>query len=1595
MGQSVRLRTGIGVDQKINVELQQDFEFLEILSLKIQQADVYNRNCANYGVVVGRVTANNGLGIPNARISVFVPIDQADQSNSVITSIYPYKNPLDINEDGYRYNLLPYTKSYSKHAATGTFPSINDVIADNTAMTIFDKYYQFTVKTNDSGDYMIMGVPLGSQTLVMDLDLSDIGEFSLTPQDLIRMGIATESQVSGDRFKTSSDLNSLPQIVSITKSLEVSPLWGDPDVCQIAINRVDFDLREDANVDIQPTSVFIGSIYSSSDKYRIKRNCKPRDNTGNLCDLQSSPGQILAIRQTIRQDSNGNPILEVYDIEQSGNVIDGDGAWVIEVPMNLDYITTNEFGERVISTNTSIGVPTSAKYRFKIKWQQPNDLTIQTRRAYYLVPNVREYGWNLGVDPNYQPEDTTIYRQMKSSYYFGLDWSGYTDGFSFTESQQRLSEIINGDDSFYEFKYNKVYTVSGLIDQYKNGFDRGKFIGIKEIDDDECSSTVNKFPVNDGVRNFDLLFFLFSIVFQVIQLLGSPLLLIFHLVAFIWNTLVKIGSFFSAFFFAIAIYKFIQGTSLAVLIVSGVAAAALITEGVYWTIAGLGWLAIFLFLKPRKFNRVKLPSISYPNCQACDCNGETTSSDIDGNPITLLSPVSNSGLYYENLLASSTVTSLVVEDDQQVFSMIFSEAIGTTSYNSNSNMTYRVMESQELRSPSNNNKIFAYSNYLPLGERINIFNLRKKYFDGVNKISVTFDYPSNIGKNHYDNTLSLLFQDYLEAGTLLTFVNPTKTKDVNYLYSGDTNGKYITGISGTPLNAGSSTYSVKYADTQVTEQVVTYFLNTGTTIDNYKFPLDQEYYQVLTAITINQAKLIWSNSNVSSLPYLLQSGSIIYWNERTSALAGWGSIKQRPMVSFEDMYMDYGSQYVVILQRGVDPYSPLYTNTYGLGKIFGLNNESDITITANTRINIPIQKLSPGGISVQTFSDQSNIYYPSHFFNAGDGYSAFTSDRVGYYSSLDANNNSFNGTNDINYDSVVGVISDTANAAYDIFSNPGKYDSSEDLSGGAFYYVNNGNKPADVSVYYDTKVLLPQLSASPMNFYSKVNNVMRTDRLPSSDYLDGSSWANNPSLLQQNIGFAVYVINALDEDISVIGYSTGANMSDIDTEGQVANTKVLESFECENLVGLTCYTGNSVTFGIDQTCVKNDEIENGCYIFMERPLRDLSKDIKNFAEWGYRFRFFYGLCRGVLSQVFTNNWVNGSLYAFPIQVDTKYDKQNKPSSSFCKDLIFFDKDTNNFYYRSSPFNYNTEKFVGKTTIGLTDPLNSRNLLYPTTIVNLGFKDNFYSEIILDPSANGYVMDKIDSTSYGDTSDLVNLFVISRITNQRFISQITSGINPNNSLDKLFSRDEKRVDGDIAQLMSINSEIGVVKFSPQYYESDGVLPDPVVILNPSANNVVVGVFFSSTTDNLQTKDYITPGRIDFRPNNNDKALGFQYGIKSQRVPFYQWGLNQSNTIFGDELNTWKTTTDDIFSREIQSLDRTGTTIPSYFLGSNTQINDTYARGYIFNVDPSGNNSANYGNYNSKFLVGAPFHFYFGIYVGKSALDKFKTKYSVND
>ena len=756
MPKSYRIRTTPGTEKTINIQLEQDFEFLEILSLKINQGDIYNRMCSDYGVIIGRVLVNNGYGVPNARVSVFIPIDDVDIDNPIISELYPYQTLSDVSADGYRYNLLPKEPSYTGHAATGTFPSKEEILTNQSYVEVYDKYYRFSVRTNDSGDYMIFGVPTGTQTLLMDVDLSDIGCFSLSPQDLIDSGVAVESQVNGSKFKTSTNLNELPQIVTLNKIIEVAPLWGEPEICLLGISRADFDLTASANITIKPSAVFMGSLISTTDDDAVRAiTCRPKNDTGNLCELIAGPGQILTIRQTIDVDQDGRPILETHELDEDGKVIDGDGTYLINVPMNLNYIVTNEFGEQVLSNDPKKGIPTKGKYRFKFKWQNEQGLQNPFLRGHYLVPNVKEHGWiTPSVDPlinystppyqftlpggtltttvtlnntstgglvldnkinvssftillngvpyfgdlesipitvvpttitiNVVPVDPgtltefnyTFYQQPTfdalRSYAFSLDWNDYGDNTT-TVGQQMIQEAIDCEDKFYEFNYNKLYTTAMFLDRYKKGAGRAKHLGIKEIDDRTCKSTVNTFPVNDIIRNFDVIFFIFNLLINILSLFALPILFVAHFIAWSWPVLkyllIVLGIYFG--------YQAIQeGITVINSILEGTTGFAVpggpvINAGVILRIAAqllaalfklalslafIAFTAIYL-VKITNFPRIGLPMMSYPECTSCDCDcgNAELDDDIDENSVNASIEEQQNGLDDSNILyAQST-----------------------------------------------------------------------------------------------------------------------------------------------------------------------------------------------------------------------------------------------------------------------------------------------------------------------------------------------------------------------------------------------------------------------------------------------------------------------------------------------------------------------------------------------------------------------------------------------------------------------------------------------------------------------------------------------------------------------------------------------------------------------------------------------------------------------------------------------------------------------------------------------------------------------------------------------------------------------------
>ena len=85
-----RIRTTVGGDDKVvNINLKQGIKTINILSLEINPEDIYEIQTSDYGVIVGRVLANDALGVPNVKVSVFIPLSNEDENDYIISNEYP------------------------------------------------------------------------------------------------------------------------------------------------------------------------------------------------------------------------------------------------------------------------------------------------------------------------------------------------------------------------------------------------------------------------------------------------------------------------------------------------------------------------------------------------------------------------------------------------------------------------------------------------------------------------------------------------------------------------------------------------------------------------------------------------------------------------------------------------------------------------------------------------------------------------------------------------------------------------------------------------------------------------------------------------------------------------------------------------------------------------------------------------------------------------------------------------------------------------------------------------------------------------------------------------------------------------------------------------------------------------------------------------------------------------------------------------------------------------------------------------------------------------------------------------------------------
>jgi hypothetical protein len=447
-----------------------------------------------------------------------------------------------------------------------------------------------------------------------------------------------------------------------------------------------------------------------------------------------------------------------------------------------------------------------------------------------------------------------------------------------------------------------------------------------------------------------------------------------------------------------------------------------------------------------------------------------------------------------------------------------------------------------------------------------------------------------------------------------------------------------------------------------------------------------------------------------------------------------------------------------------------------------------------------------------------------------------------------------------------------------------------------FPYTDFSNNPSDANIYYYTSNTVYDYNNPSNNNKGVSYELFDVTQIPLNSPLSNISTVNGESL-PTGCGQYMTLYNEYyaKETYCVNGFNT--NYDDL------KNINRTIGFSCgggKNPAGQVIYNSKGNGCKTCETWSGYSEIRNG--LFRIIPAADTSNWEANIAAIDeYCRRKLVGklFCEGLVNYSFLDNWLSGSLYFFPFKSRIRWDdEQNLDisdySTSYCEDLVYFKTGTKEnpdkrFYYRSSWFNPVTNKFASARG----------TLAHPTTLVDLGPRDEFIKEICIDPNLdpNCSVVRNIGATSYQDIRGILGLYINYKldvaspsVTGDIYTFFRNTGFN---SRLPLKMRGQV-LNGDILQLMSMNSEAGIDGFdleSKKYEMYNPIVLDPDVYTeffkddSGALNGPLPVQLKLDETDGYRVRACLNePGRLT---------------ESSQVVPFYLW--NKNGTGFGAGVN----------------------------------------------------------------------------------------------
>lgn len=295
---------------------------------------------------------------------------------------------------------------------------------------------------------MIFGIPVGTQTVHLSVDTTDIGKYSMTPASMMSSLGYSSSLFSnnGTKIKESDDLNDLPNIETQDISVDVLPFWGNEELFEIGITRQDFRIR----ATLTSTFTIFGSTMTMGEKNTIGNPDIRQDDYGMMLNISRPIGDVtindmLNSRYAFKKEyfRTGKPIIDVFTIStdvsfkssdneelvnfddvdnqiikldklQYYEYVDNDGNFILIIPCNRRRVIFDNLGnEEIIDENRNDGILTRFYGMITVDYENlPINKTF-TNKFYYRtepdgVPNINRARLKI-------PQNTNLYGTDKLS----------------------------------------------------------------------------------------------------------------------------------------------------------------------------------------------------------------------------------------------------------------------------------------------------------------------------------------------------------------------------------------------------------------------------------------------------------------------------------------------------------------------------------------------------------------------------------------------------------------------------------------------------------------------------------------------------------------------------------------------------------------------------------------------------------------------------------------------------------------------------------------------------------------------------------------------------------------------------------------------------------------------------------------------------------------------------------------------------------------------------------------------------------------------------------------------------------------------------